>query len=64
MSPPLIAWLAVGAFAVACVGFEVGSWWRARSNAENDARLSAGLVHMGEAIAEALILDQQQGTPP
>ena len=36
------------------VGFFAGSWWRKRSDAENDARLSAEIVRLGNAIADAL----------
>ena len=36
------------------IGFPAGAWWRSRSDAENDAHMSAEIVRLGEAIAEAL----------
>lgn len=38
----------------ACVGFLTGAWWRMRSDADNDKRMSAEIVRLGNAIAEAL----------
>jgi high-affinity Fe2+/Pb2+ permease len=37
-----------------CVGFFTGAWWRMRSDADNDKRMSAEITRLGEAIGEAL----------
>ena len=46
----IIAALAATAF----VSFFAGAWWRKRSDADNDAHMSAEIVRLGNAIAEAL----------